>query len=60
MLELGPGLWKAGFILPSWCPSGFLSELKQLLGSENKKEKVAEVAAAAHVGLLKQLLLSQA
>lgn len=58
VVELGPGLWKAGSIPPSWFPSGSLSGLKQPLRSENKEE-VAEVPAAAHAGLLKQLLLVQ-
>lgn len=34
-------LWKAGSILPSWFLSGFLSELKQPLGNENKEEEAA-------------------
>lgn len=60
MVELGPGLWKAGSILPSWFPCVSLSGLKQPLRSKNKEEEeVVKVSAAAHAGLLKQQLLGQ-
>lgn len=49
-VELGPELWKAGCIPPSWFSSRSLSGLKQPMGSENKE--VTKMAAIAHTGVL--------